>query len=470
MSSKKAASQIVCVFSLFHCLAYGALAEQADKTPQQATVEASTTVEGPSEQTWASETLSRSEHLYPSVWGQVGIFRVRSAYALPEGALTFGIGGELYSVGDAPDVTGLGPTAATTIAESLFVGYSPLDKLTFFLMRRNSSTTFSAPGQSAQLISSLGDFTLGGSYTFELGSSLSVSPIANFMVASNFNNLAPSGSTLSGGFGAAATLSLYSTTRLPLFLHANLIYHSPQIRGASLAGLQPEIFFQFSRFNTVTMGLGAEIHVGDFIPFVEYHNTGELGASIGLLASPSKITVGTRYMPLSNKSLAILAGVDIGTGRAVAAGVPYTAPAQFVAQLSYTTGLASSERKHYFTTNDVRVVNRKFIIKKNINFKVGSAILEPSSTELLDQIADVILKNQVHKLLIVGHTDSSHKDDYNLKLSLDRAVTVKNYLVSKGIAEETLMTQGFGKRKPRASNTTEEGRAKNRRVEFFILE
>jgi outer membrane protein OmpA-like peptidoglycan-associated protein len=89
---------------------------------------------------------------------------------------------------------------------------------------------------------------------------------------------------------------------------------------------------------------------------------------------------------------------------------------------------------------------------------------------ILDQIARVILDNKVKKLLIVGHTDSSHNDDFNLKLSIDRANTVKNYLVGKGIAEETLMAQGYGRRKPRASNLTEGGRMQNRRVEFFILE
>jgi OOP family OmpA-OmpF porin len=118
----------------------------------------------------------------------------------------------------------------------------------------------------------------------------------------------------------------------------------------------------------------------------------------------------------------------------------------------------------------VKVVNRKFIVGKNINFKVGSSVLEPSSAEVLDQIAEVILKNRVNKLLIVGHTDSSHTDEFNIKLSLDRAGTVKKYLVSREVPEETLLTQGYGKRRPRASNTTEKGRSQNRRVEFLIVE
>lgn len=436
---------------------------------EQAPIETSKTVESADRETWAGESITRSEHLYPSIWGQVGVFRVRSGYSLPEGAVSFGIGGEFYALGNGPDFGG-GATAVSTIAESLFIGYSPFTHFTLSLMRRNSSTTYNAPAQAPQLISSLGDFTLGVGYEIPIGPSFSVQPLANLMVASNFNALAPAGSTVSAGLGAAATFNLHAMTQLPLFLHANLIYHAPQIRSAGGGTLQPETFFQFSRFNTATLGLGAEFHIGSFVPFLEYYNTVEIAGPVSAFNSPSKITFGTRFMPLSNKSLSVLAGMDIGTGRAIAAGVPYTAPVQVIAQLSYTTAMASSERKHYFTTGDVKVVNRKFIIKKNINFKVGSAILEPSSTHVLDQIADVILNNRVNRLLIVGHTDSSHGDDYNVKLSLDRANTVKHYLQSKGIAEETLMAQGYGKRKPRASNATEEGRAKNRRVEFFILE
>jgi OOP family OmpA-OmpF porin len=101
---------------------------------------------------------------------------------------------------------------------------------------------------------------------------------------------------------------------------------------------------------------------------------------------------------------------------------------------------------------------------------VGSAELLRNSYSLLDQIAEVIKENKVRKLLISGHTDSTHTEAYNLKLSLARANSVKAYLVSKGITEDSLVTQGFGKRKPKASNASERGRKLNRRVEFFILE
>jgi outer membrane protein OmpA-like peptidoglycan-associated protein len=180
-------------------------------------------------------------------------------------------------------------------------------------------------------------------------------------------------------------------------------------------------------------------------------------------------------MPLDNKSLALLLGTDIAINRGLVggvpvAGVPFMPDYQILGQVSYTFGLTQTERKHYFTTSDVNVVDRKFVIRKNILFKVGKAEILRESTGLLDQIAEVIKENHVHRLLISGHTDSTHTESFNLKLSLDRANAVKAYLVSKGIAEDSLVTQGFGKRKPKASNATEKGRRQNRRVEFFILE
>lgn len=430
--------------------------------PEQKPLTTQEKVDG-EEQTWAVESTSRREYMYPSNWGQAGIFRVRSAESLPDGALAFGIGGEFYSVSNP-----FGAGNANTIAENLFVGYSPTDRLTVAVMRRNSSTTF---GEPQQLISSLGDFNFSGMYSFPLTPMFAIAPIVNVLVASNFNALAPAGTTVSAGGGLAATMSFWQALNVPLFLHANLLYHMPQIRTSkATTSVEPESFFNFSRYHTITTGLGAEIKVGDFTPFLEFWHTANTNSSLGWGNSPSKISIGARITPLSNKSLAVLLGTDIGLTRKMAAGVPYTPSYQILGQLSYTVGITQTERKHYYTTQDVNVVDRKFIIKKNIKFKVGKADLESESTHLLDQIADVVKSNKVKKLLIIGHTDSTHTEDYNLRLSQDRANTVKRYLSARGIPEDSLIAQGYGKRKPRASNLTEEGRQLNRRVEFFILE
>ncbi|NDG25681.1 MAG: hypothetical protein EB120_00715, partial [Proteobacteria bacterium] len=125
-------------------------------------IEISEEEEGASE-TYEVSSVDRKEYIYPSNWGTAGIFRVRSAESYPQGALSFGIGGEFYSISNAPDF-GTG-SQANSIAENLFVGYAPTDRLTFSVVRRNSSTTFGVP---RQLISSLGDFNFSGLYSFPI--------------------------------------------------------------------------------------------------------------------------------------------------------------------------------------------------------------------------------------------------------------------------------------------------------------
>lgn len=415
---------------------------------------------------WAIGSSSRSEAIYPTNWGQAGLFRIRSAESLPEHALTFGIGAEFYAVSNAPDL-GVGNTTAKTIAESIFVGFAPTKHLTLGLQRRSSSTTF---GNPQQLISSLGDIHFSALYSFPLSSILAIAPIANFLVASNFNNLAPSGSTLSVGLGAALTMSLFDAVGVPLLFHANALYHIPQIRTNGPPAVSAESYFNFSRYHTISLGVGAELRLGDFIPFTEVQQTIETNGQLSYFDNPSKVTLGTRFMPFSNKSICFLLGADVGLGKGLRAGIPFSPGYQVIGQVSYTVGASQSERKHYQTTQDVSVVNRKFVIGKTIRFKTNSAILETDSEDVLNQIAEVIQQNAIEKLLIVGHTDSTATEEYNLKLSRDRAKTVRSYLISRGVEKDTLIAQGYGKRKPIASNVTESGRAQNRRVEFYILE
>lgn len=423
------------------------------------------TVQGEMHEEHEVDSTSRGHHLYPSNWGHVGLFRVRSAESMPAGAVSFGIGGEFYSIDNAEFT----PGAANTIAEMLFVGWTITDRLSLGVQRRNSSTTFGSP---SQLISSLGDFNFSVHYSIPVTRAVALAPIADVLIASDFNNLSPSGRTVSLGLGVAATFSLYPSLALPLFLHTNILYHSPQVSSGTYNPAHS--FYGFSRFHTITLALGGEFDLGDFIPFFEWNQTVQANSGLGIGGSPANFSVGLRVTPLENKGFALLLGSDIGVirnrGAGITPGVPFTPGFQVIGQASYTFGMSQTERKHFKTTADVNIVNRKFVLNKNVNFKVGKAELEPSSTELLDQIADVVKKNNIKKLLIVGHTDSSHSEDYNLKLSNDRAHTVKKYLVGKGILEDTLLAQGYGKRKPKASNATEEGRQLNRRVEFFVVD
>ena len=209
--------------------------------------------------------------------------------------MSFGVGGEFYTIQNAPDF-GTG-RQANSIAENLFVGYSPLKNLTLAVVRRNSSTTFGIP---RQLISSLGDFNFSAVYSFPLSQSFAIAPIGNFLIASNFNSLSPSVSTLSGGAGALGTFSLYPSVGIPLFLHANILYHAPQIRSNAPTSSASETFYEFSRFSTIALGLGAEYQIGDFIPFLEFMQTTHLHSALNFGNSPARMSFGARFTPIAS--------------------------------------------------------------------------------------------------------------------------------------------------------------------------
>ena len=106
---------------------------------------------------------------------------------------------------------------------------------------------------------------------------------------------------------------------------------------------------------------------------------------------------------------------------------------------------------------------------KGIKFKLGSAVLVPSSHKILDEAVKVLTEYPTVRLEIQGHTDSTGSDDTNLNLSERRAASVRQYLTSKGVAEDRLESKGYGETTPIADNTTPQGRAQNRRVEFKLI-
>jgi OOP family OmpA-OmpF porin len=119
----------------------------------------------------------------------------------------------------------------------------------------------------------------------------------------------------------------------------------------------------------------------------------------------------------------------------------------------------------------VEVRDNKIEIKEKIQFEYNKAVILPASFSLLDEIADVLKKNpHIKKVSIEGHASAEGDAKHNLKLSDDRAKSVMKYLVDKGIEAKTLTAKGFGSTKPIADNKTDEGKEKNRRVEFVIVE
>lgn len=105
---------------------------------------------------------------------------------------------------------------------------------------------------------------------------------------------------------------------------------------------------------------------------------------------------------------------------------------------------------------------------KNVQFSTGSATLLASSHAVLDQVATLLARYPERNLVISGHTDSVGDDKFNLDLSQRRAKACYDYLIGKGVSANRMSHAGYGETRPIASNDTEAGRTKNRRVEFEL--
>jgi outer membrane protein OmpA-like peptidoglycan-associated protein len=110
------------------------------------------------------------------------------------------------------------------------------------------------------------------------------------------------------------------------------------------------------------------------------------------------------------------------------------------------------------------------MVLRNVFFDVDKATLRKESEAELERVYEILSSNPSIKMLISGHTDSDGNDDYNLKLSENRAHAVKDYLINKGIASERLTYKGYGETKPVAPNDTPENKQLNRRTEIEIVE
>jgi len=104
-----------------------------------------------------------------------------------------------------------------------------------------------------------------------------------------------------------------------------------------------------------------------------------------------------------------------------------------------------------------------------IQFEIDSWDILPQSAPTLDALAEVMRRNPRIKLMITAHTCSLGKPKYNLWLSEKRAKSVKGELVKRGVPPPSIRFRGKGQTEPIADNNTEEGRSKNRRVEFKFL-
>lgn len=136
--------------------------------------------------------------------------------------------------------------------------------------------------------------------------------------------------------------------------------------------------------------------------------------------------------------------------------------------------MAASLNPTYTVRNGLRVAAQEqnlvdqALRNRIVEFEAGSAVLRPAGVGILDEMAQALARLKGKKVEVIGHTDAQGGRVANVALSLARAQAVKTYLVSKGLAADNIGTTGLGPDRPVAGNDTEEGRARNRRIEFRV--
>lgn len=112
----------------------------------------------------------------------------------------------------------------------------------------------------------------------------------------------------------------------------------------------------------------------------------------------------------------------------------------------------------------------KLNIPSDISFDTGQSYIKPNLRPILDQFAQGLSSQPNTEIRIIGHTDSTGSESINNPLSVNRAASARDYLVSRGVDGRRIQIDGRGEREPIADNNTDAGRARNRRIEIFLAE
>jgi outer membrane protein OmpA-like peptidoglycan-associated protein len=121
------------------------------------------------------------------------------------------------------------------------------------------------------------------------------------------------------------------------------------------------------------------------------------------------------------------------------------------------------------TYDSFELKEKKLLQMNNLFFEYNKATLLKSSFSELDRVIYLLKNYPIDLVEVAGHSDSVGNEEYNISLSDKRAQAVRDYIIKKGIGKDKLVSKGYGKHEPIASNETEEGRKQNRRVELRIL-
>ncbi|MGI2898511.1 OmpA family protein [Shewanella algae] len=179
------------------------------------------------------------------------------------------------------------------------------------------------------------------------------------------------------------------------------------------------------------------------------------GALIGAVAGAA---IGVASSSKSDRGKGALIGA--ASGAAVGGGIGYYMDVQEtkLRQQLASTGVSVTR------VGDTIVLN----MPNEVTFQVDKTDLSSGAMRVLDSVVLVAKEYDKTQLNVVGYTDSSGSESYNLRLSQVRASEVGNYLIRKGVSGQRVLTQGRGEASPIASNATPQGRAQNRRVEIIL--
>lgn len=189
----------------------------------------------------------------------------------------------------------------------------------------------------------------------------------------------------------------------------------------------------------------------------------------GVIAPPNWSTHIPKLMTQQLKSISKGQLVIEGTNVSLRGEVGSEAARQEIA-----SNFAGALNPTYVIKNGLRVTAAsqtmldQTLANRAIEFEAGSALLAESGKLILDEMAQTLKKVSARKFEVIGHTDNSGSPARNLALSRTRADSVRTYLVAKGIPSELIATSGMGADQPIVSNDTEEGRKRNRRIEFRV--
>jgi outer membrane protein OmpA-like peptidoglycan-associated protein len=203
-------------------------------------------------------------------------------------------------------------------------------------------------------------------------------------------------------------------------------------------------------------------------------------ASVALVSSCANMTE-TEQTTAKGAGIGAVAGAAIGAlaggGRGAAIGAGVGAAAGAAGGYIWSQKMEEQKRSMEQATSGTGVAvtqtadnQLKLEVPSDVSFDVGRADIKPNFRPILDKFAQGLTSNPAATVRIIGHTDSSGTDAINNPLSVNRASSVRDYLVDRGVATSRIAIDGRGSREPIADNSTDAGRAKNRRVEIFVAE